>query len=95
MGVSSKLSHTYVTKLADLVGVEQTGIHLGMFPSLHLTTIDAYLASAAHLQIPHELLDRPGDEVGRGAGDGTIDHHDSSLDEHASVGDLPRGEARV
>ena len=63
--------------------------------SLACTSLDAGLASAAHLQIPHELLDRPGDEVGRGAGDGAVDHHDSSLDEHASVGDLPRGEARV
>ena len=29
-------------------------------------TIDAHLESAAHLQIPHELLNCPGDEVGRG-----------------------------
>ena len=54
--------------------------------------MDAGLASAAHLQVPHQLLDRPGDEVGRGAGNSTVDHHDSSLDEHASVGDLPRDE---
>ena len=53
------------------------------------------LAIAAHLRLPHDLRDRPGDEVGRAACDGTIEHHDSSLEEHAGVGDLRKHRKRV